>query len=110
MDRTNSRTLMGWPMAFWASMSQSHSTASSADDTPTAMAVGALAATLALCHETLGHGLGCVGAGGHVTLLTSIVFRCSHWSAIADAGGPLGNLVAGSLALALLSRTDGARQ
>src|SRR5689334_17852639 len=55
VDRKNSRTLMGWPMSFWASMSQSHSTASSADDTATVLAVGALAATLAaLCHETLG--------------------------------------------------------
>lgn len=106
MDRKNSRTLMGWPMSFWASMSQSHSTASSADDTATVLAVGALAATLAsLCHETLGHGLGCIGAGGHIALLTSIVFRCSEWAAIADAGGPLGNLVAGSVALALLRST-----
>jgi len=29
-------------------------------------------------------------------------FRCSKWSALADAGGPLGNLVAGFLALAVL--------
>jgi hypothetical protein len=72
----------------------------------TAIAVGALAATMAtLCHETLGHGLGCVGAGGHVTLLTSVWFRCSAWSASADVGGPIGNLVAGSLALVLLSHT-----
>jgi len=62
-----------------------------------------LAATLAaICHETLGHGLGCLGSGGHVALLTSIWFRCSKWSAIADAGGPAGNLLAGLLALALL--------
>ncbi len=76
------------------------------DDTATVAAVGALAATMAtVCHETLGHGLGCLGAGAHITLLTSVWFRCSTSSVGADAGGPIGNLVAGILAVALLSRT-----
>ena len=79
------------------------SAASSSDDATTVVALGVLAATLAaICHETLGHSLGCLGTGGHVTLLTSIWFRCSKGSAIADAGGPAGNLLAGLLALALL--------
>ena len=87
-------------------MSASPSTASSSDDTATVIAVGALAATLAaVCHETLGHSLGCVGTGGDITLLTSIWFRCSKWSAIAGAGGPIGNLAAGFLAITLLSYT-----
>jgi hypothetical protein len=51
------------------------------------------------------HGLGCIGAGGHVTLLTSLWFRCSKYAPIADAGGPIGNLVAGAAAAALLRRT-----
>lgn len=69
------------------------------------IAVGVLAATLAtMAHETLGHGLACIGIGGHITLLTSIWFRCSKWSAIANAGGPIGNLVAGVAAVALLGR------
>jgi hypothetical protein len=86
-------------------MSVSPATASTADDPATVFAVGALAATLAaVCHETLGHGLGCAAAGGHITLLTSIWFRCAGGSAITDAGGPMGNLVAGSAALALLGR------
>lgn len=73
------------------------------DDATTVVALGALAATLAaVCHETLGHVLGCFASGGHVALLTSIWFRCSRGSAIADAGGPAGNLAAGLLALALL--------
>lgn len=77
--------------------------ASSSDDTATVIAVGVLAATLAVvCHETLGHGLACVSVGGHVKLLTSIWFRCSKYAPIIDAGGPLGNLVAGSLAMVLL--------
>lgn len=85
------------------SMSRSFSAASSTDDATTVVALGVLAATVAaVCHETLGHGLGCLGSGGHVTLLTSIWFRCSKWSSFADAGGPAGNLVAGLLALALL--------
>lgn len=85
-------------------MSVSSLTACSSDDRATLIAVGALAATLAtICHETLGHGLGCIGVGGHVTLLASFWFRCSKWAPITDAGGPLGNLVAGSLAIALFS-------
>lgn len=73
------------------------------DDAPTVAAVGILAATLAaMCHETLGHGLGCVSVGGHIALLTSIWFRCSGGSAITSAGGPIANLVAGIAALTLL--------
>src|SRR5438552_6238476 len=87
-------------------MTVSPSTSSSLNDVPTVLVVGALAATLAtICHETLGHTLGCVGAGGHVTLLTSIWFHCSKGSALADAGGPLGNLLGGVLGIALLSYT-----
>jgi hypothetical protein len=87
-------------------MSESAATDLSYDDAATVIALGALAATLAtLCHETLGHGLGCIGVGGHVTLLTSIWFRCKGGSIVTDAGGPMGNLVAGSLAVALLSYT-----
>lgn len=89
-----------------ASMTVSTPTASSSDDTATVVAVGVLAATLAaVCHETLGHVLGCLGSGGHVTLLTSIWFRCSKWSVVTGAGGPAGNLVAGFLAVALLRRS-----
>jgi len=74
-------------------------------ETAAALAVGVLAATLAtVAHETLGHGLACIGVGGHITLLTSIWFRCSKWSAIANAGGPIGNLLVGSAAIALLGR------
>lgn len=78
----------------------------SPDDTATVVAVGALAATLAvISHETLGHGLACIGNGGHIRLLTSIWFRCSKYAPITDAGGPMGNLVAGSLAVVLLGHT-----
>ncbi len=77
---------------------------SSYDDAATVVAVGVLAATLAvICHETLGHGLACVGIGGHVKLLTYIWFRCSKYAPITDAGGPIGNLVGGSLAILLLA-------
>src|SRR5579883_2745962 len=73
----------------------------------TVIAVGVLAATLAdVCHEALGHGLGCAGVGGHIALLTSTWFRCSKWVPIADAGGPIGNLVAGLTAAALLTHVS----
>jgi hypothetical protein len=82
----------------------SPATASSSNDTATVIALGVLAATLAtLSHETLGHGLGCIGTGGHIALLTSVWFRCDRASAISDIGGPVGNLLAGSAALGLLS-------
>jgi hypothetical protein len=69
----------------------------------TVMSLGAVAATLAtLSHETLGHGLSCLSGGGQITLLTSIWFRCSTASGITDAGGPIGNLLAGWVAVALL--------
>lgn len=87
-------------------MSVSVVSSSSRNDTATVVAVGALAATLAvICHETLGHGLACIGGGGHIRLLTSIWFRCSKYAPLTDAGGPIGNLVAGSLAIALLGHT-----
>lgn len=76
----------------------------SSDDAPTVLAVGALAATLAaVCHETVGHGLACVAEHAHVLLLTSIWFRCSGGAAVTAAGGPIGNLVAGTAAVTLLS-------
>jgi hypothetical protein len=59
------------------------------DDSATVIAAGILAATLAaVCHETLGHGLGCVIDGGRVTLLTSIWFRCHGATSLTDAAGP----------------------
>lgn len=87
-------------------MSASVSSDSSSNDTATVVALGALAATLAvMCHETLGHGFACLGVGGHIKLLTSIWFRCSKYAPITDAGGPIGNLVAGALAVVLLGYT-----
>jgi hypothetical protein len=70
----------------------------------TVVAVGVLAATLAaMCHETLGHGLGCVGVGGEITLLTSIWFRCRGATSLTDAGGSIASLLAGTASIALLS-------
>lgn len=77
-------------------------TRSGLDDTATVLAAGALAATLAaLCHETLGHGLGCVAVGGRITLLTAIWFRCHGATSLTDAGGGIASLLAGTLALAV---------
>jgi hypothetical protein len=85
------------------------SAAAISGDLATVIAVGVLAATLvAVCHETLGHGLGCIVVGGRITLLTSIYFRCLGATALTDAAGPLGNFVGGIAAFALLSlRTSG---
>ncbi|MGB8717485.1 MAG: hypothetical protein WCD66_14185 [Rhodanobacteraceae bacterium] len=80
-------------------------TARSPGHLATVIAIGVLAATVAtLCHETIGHGLSCVASGGHITLLTSIWFRCSEWNSMTSLGGPIGNLAAGLLAVLLLNR------
>jgi hypothetical protein len=65
------------------------------DDVPTLISIGAIAAVLAMAaHETLGHGTACIAVGGHVTLLTSIWFRCLGANWLTDVAGPLGNVVA----------------
>jgi hypothetical protein len=75
-------------------------------DMATVAGAGVFAATLAaLCHETLGHGLGCAIDGGRITLLTSIWFRCQGAMSLTDAGGPLASLVGALLAFALLRFT-----
>ncbi len=72
------------------------------DDVPTLIAIGVLVSLVAsLAHEVLGHGLGCRIDGGHITLVTFLVFRCAGAGALADGGGPVGVIVAGSLALAI---------
>jgi len=79
-------------------------TASISDDSATVIAAGVLAASLAaICHETVGHGLGCVGIGGRITLLTSIWFQCRGATSLTDAAGPIASLVGGVAAIVLLS-------
>jgi hypothetical protein len=74
------------------------------DDPATVIAAGMLSATLAaFCHETLGHGLGCVVDRGHIILLTSIWFQCRGAGSVTDAGGPIGSLIFGIATVALLS-------
>jgi hypothetical protein len=80
------------------------------DDFATVIAAGVLAATLAtLCHEMVGHGLGCVIDGGRITLLTSIWFRCHGATSLTDAAGPFASLIGGLAAFALLPMAGGDR-
>jgi len=70
------------------------------DDLPTVAAVGLLAMCLVtICHEAVGHAGTCLLLGGHISLLTSSLFRCTASSGWVDAGGPILNLVCGLLAL-----------
>jgi hypothetical protein len=70
-------------------------------DSLTVSAIGVLAMMAVTCdHEALGHGGLCLGLGGHITLLSTSLFRCDIKSNLIDAGGPFGNLLIGSLALA----------
>jgi hypothetical protein len=74
------------------------------DDLITVVAVGVLAANLAVvCHETLGHGVGCILEQGRIMLLTSIYVRCARATALTPAAGPFGNFLAGIAAFAFLS-------
>jgi hypothetical protein len=74
-----------------------------ADHSGTVIAAGVLAATLAaVCHETLGHGLGCIAVGGRITLLTSIWFRCEGATSLTDAGGSITSLAGGIMAILFL--------
>jgi hypothetical protein len=50
----------------------------------------------AVGHEAIGHGGACVAAGGRITLLTSVYFRCSDGTPAVDAAGPLMNLILGA--------------
>lgn len=69
------------------------------NDRPTiaALAIVAMCA-VALAHEAIGHGSMCVALGGHVTLLTTSLFRCDAHSAWIDVAGPAMNFALGLVA------------
>ncbi len=61
-------------------------------------------AVLAMCvvttaHEAIGHGSACLVLGGHITTLTSSVFRCNPSSWPIAPAGPAMNLLVGVTAL-----------
>jgi hypothetical protein len=55
--------------------------------------------TVTFAHEALGHGSACLTLGGHITLLTSSLFRCDLRSGWIDQAGPAASLLIGALAL-----------
>jgi hypothetical protein len=64
------------------------------DDAATLGAIGVAAYLLAdVAHEAIGHGLACLAHPGHITLLTSVYFRCSIRSQLVAVAGPAVNLV-----------------
>lgn len=70
------------------------------NDLLTVAAIGLIAmCAVTFDHEALGHGSVCLLAHGHISLLTSSLFRCSTRSGWIDAGGPAMNLFMGTLAL-----------
>ncbi len=76
--------------------------ASAKDDAPTIAAIGLLAMCLVTFdHEALGHGGACLALGGRILELTSSIFRCDLRSIWIAPAGPLANLAAGTVALAL---------
>jgi hypothetical protein len=70
---------------------------------PDALMTVAAIAVVASCivtadHEALGHGTACLALGGHIALVTSVLFRCTTPSTWIAAAGPAGNLVMGAAA------------
>ncbi len=75
----------------------------SRQDARTTLAMGVLAFIVAsVTHEVIGHGGTCWATGGHVTLISSVYFRGTDAGSLTDAAGPLANLIAGLIFLALL--------
>jgi hypothetical protein len=63
----------------------------------TLAAIAAVAFIVAcVAHEAIGHGGMCLALGGHITLLTSVYFRCTNGGPLTDAAGPLMNLIVGA--------------
>lgn len=74
------------------------------DNLWTLAAVGVLAAMAAsLSHELIGHGAGCLAAGGEVRLVTTVFFRCEGGGVAGDLAGPVGNLLWGVIALGAMA-------
>ena len=72
----------------------------SGNDWLTIAAIGILAmCVVTFDHEALGHGGVCLLLQGHITLLSSSIFRCSARSGWIDPAGPAMNLLMGALAL-----------
>ena len=70
------------------------------NDWLTVAAIGLVAmCVVTVDHEALGHGSICLLIHGHVTLLTSSLFRCSARSGWIDVGGPAMNFLMGAIAL-----------
>ena len=69
----------------------------------TIASMGALAFIVAcFTHEVLGHGIGCISEGGHITLLTSVYFRSEGTGFFTDLLAPFANLIVGVICLGLL--------
>jgi hypothetical protein len=82
---------------------------SAAHRSDSAVSLGAIG-VLAMCvvtatHEAFGHGAVCLALGGHITQLTSSLFRCDVRSRWIAPAGPGMNLLLGALALALRRHT-----
>lgn len=70
------------------------------NDLLTVAALAVLAAcVVTVAHEALGHGSACLINGGHITLLSSALFRCSLRSLWIDPAGPAMDLAVGTAAL-----------
>ena len=71
----------------------------------TVAAIGLIAmCVVTVDHEALGHGGACLAMGGHITVLTSSVFRCNVHSVWIDPAGPGANVLAGTVSMLMATR------
>jgi len=57
-----------------------------------------------VAHEVVGHGGMCMMVGGHITLISSVYFRCTGGGVLTDAAGPMMNLIIGFIFWFLLRK------
>jgi hypothetical protein len=62
-----------------------------------------------IIHEVLGHGGTCLIVESKIELVTSVYFKSSPGNIVVDIGGPIANLVFGSLTYYILTRTSFAK-
>lgn len=57
-----------------------------------------------IVHECLGHSVMCLLLGKKITLISSVYFRCNAANYLTGVGGPISNLIAGTLIYSVLQK------
>jgi len=72
--------------------------------------IGILAYMIAdIIHEVIGHGITCLIIGNKIELLTSVYFKSKPGSILVDLGGPVANILIGTLTFFILKKISFAK-